>query len=248
MRRWLYALPLAAVAVCFILAGMVKNTVVHFDPGAIQEYMTSPSDFKESYRIEMELDETGGIENDIDPVSAPRPQYLLTAEELLEKSQVAVKAACTGERRVHGETLYTLVEIKEVYKGEDNLKGKQIWVVGDYSVSAEYQYINTSGEKKLPLISGQEYLLFLNKAEFHPARSLTEFQESQYTFATHTPADAFLFTEKKKTTVFEYEDGSSEWETLKTLRGIDVFTWDPEDLEEYYTLRDELYAQLNIQF
>ena len=63
-----------------------------------------------------------------------------------------------------------------------------------------------------------------------------------------TPADAFLFTGEKQTTVFEYEDGSSEWETLKTLRGIDVFTWDPEDLEEYYTLRDELYAQLNIQF
>ena len=83
MRRWLYALPLAVVVVCFVLAGMVKNTVVHFDPGTIEEYMTSPSDFKESYRIEMELDETGELENDIDPLLAPRPQYLLTAEELL---------------------------------------------------------------------------------------------------------------------------------------------------------------------
>ena len=180
--------------------------------------------------------------------NAQEGETAVTAEELLEKAQTVVKAACTEERRVHGETLYTQVEIKEAYKGEENLKGRKIWVVGDYSVSAEYRYINTSGEKKLPLISGQEYLLFLNKAEFHPARSLTEFQEAQYTFATHTPADAFLFTEEKQTTVFEYEDGSSEWETLKTLRGIDVFTWDPEDLEEYYTLRDELYAQLNIQF
>ena len=67
MRRWLYALPLAVVVVCFVLAGMVKNSVVHFDPGVIEEYMTSPSDFKESYRIEMELDETGELENDIDP-------------------------------------------------------------------------------------------------------------------------------------------------------------------------------------
>ena len=62
----------------------------------------------------MELDETGELENDIDPLLAPRPQYLLTAEELLEKSQAVVKAACTEERRVHGETLYTQVEIKEV--------------------------------------------------------------------------------------------------------------------------------------
>lgn len=223
MKAKYYTIPIAVFVLCSIVAMVVRFTVSNKDSN-IMEYMISLSG---------SFDEIKGSDND-----ATLPS---TVNEIDDMAELVVRAKFERDRIVSEKGLYSKVIIQEVYKGNQDLTGKQLYIVEEMSVFPETKYLNLHG-MYVPLQEGDEYLLLLKKVNFRAERNLTEMQKYEYYPVTQSQLSAYRITKEKQETAFTEEDQI----TLNQMDGLDVATRKQSDLTLYYQFRDEMFQKYNI--
>lgn len=221
MKMRMYAIPIAVVLLCGILALLVRIT-----------------SFQSSQNLEdRDIDFITSFGNEkstlLGDTAYSRPSTLI------EQAEVIVRAQFSGDRMVSSRGLYTEVTVKEVYKGSQNLMGKQLCVIEEMSVFPDYLNIPNV---YLPLQEGDDYLLLLEPVSFEPGRKLTELQKREYYPVSKSCLSAYRIVTEKQTKVFSENDLLP----LHKMKGLDVKTSKQSDLNLYYQFRDELFDLYSI--
>ena len=122
MKRRLYLIPLFLIIVCF---GISIKTRASYKSG-LQERILN-YDYKANDKLE-----------DVFNKSNINISEFHSSSDLIEQSDLIVKCHFSGNRQVTDEAFYTSVFVKDVYKGNKELKGKTLTVIETVYIIENY--------------------------------------------------------------------------------------------------------------
>lgn len=103
-------------------------------------------------------------------------------DDLYMKSDLVVKVIFEGIRKTHSESIFSTVKVLDVYKGDDDKSGSNIFVYEESFFGYEENYSKsffTSGCYNL-MKKNTEYILFLNNREFNDKYMPSEIEKNTY--------------------------------------------------------------------
>ncbi|WP_444643178.1 hypothetical protein ACRQU7_01420 [Caproiciproducens sp. R1] len=223
-KRW-YCIPAVLALVCLVLAGVVR--VSYQNAGeSIYNY-----GFETGNTFDVVFQEFSVTDVNQMP------------DKLIENSDIIIRAKYSGNRFVTGEGFYSPVTVEEVYKGDSEFNGKQLYILEAVDTYTYTRYVNTISKAYLPLQKNSEYVLLLKKVQFDPERKLTDFENSQYYPITQTAAGAYRLSNQKQTKVFSWAKNP---ESMNSLAGYDIPVEDKKQLDIYYQLKSGVLGELGI--
>ena len=207
MKPKFYAIPAALIAACLIFA-----VIVHF-----------------SYTDESEKVYDYAYESDGSLTDLLKESKINAPEDVANQAELVVEAKYTGNRKITGDAFYSQMNISHVYKGEQALAGKEVYVIESMSVFTKTHYINAGNSFVIPLQPGEKYLLLLKHKQFDPKRKLDDFQTSQYYPVTQGAFGCYRLSSENQTKLID----SNKTYTIRSLKAFDVFTNNQKTLDTY---------------
>lgn len=129
-------------------------------------------------------------------------------------------------------------------KGDKSLDGKDIIVTEAVVVFTDTKFINEALTPLwVPLQQDNEYLLLLKKVPFDTHRVLNNFQISQYYPVTSSAFGCYRLSEKNQTEPMD----KGKIYRMDSLKGLDIFTYDPMTLNTYNQYKIEIFNKVGIR-
>lgn len=222
MKLRYYSIPLLVVLACAAVALVVRLSYTSPDR-SIYDYILNPEN---------------SFFWDKEPLVPP------DANEIINQSDMIVKAKFDGQRDFNDNGFYTTVTVSEVYQGDQTWVGKQLCVIEELAIIDFTQYLNTGGRVYLPLQEGEEYILLLKWVDFLPQRELTPRQATECYPTTQSSLSTYRLTNTVQTELFEYREDHPV--TLNSMKGLDLAVNRQADLDYYYKTKNEIFEQFGI--
>lgn len=217
MKPKFYAIPAAIIAVCLVLAVVVRFSYTDVG-GKIYDYQYVAS----------------GVLADL-----LKAEKITSPQDVINQADIIVKAKYSGERKITSTAFYSQVKISQVYKGNKSLTGKELCVIETMSTLMQTRYVNAGGHFAIPLQPGEEYVLLLKPKQFDPHRKLDDFQKTQYYPVTQGAFGCYRISDKRQTVIMK--DEQNKIYTINNLKGMDVYATDRQTLDTYYQYMDRIF-------
>jgi hypothetical protein len=229
MKIKLYLIPLAILLVAIITAGVVRGS-----------YTDEISKVYQTYKFSAVLDSGDKMKTIF------KKNKIKDEEDLINQSDLIIKAKFTGERTITTQAFYSTVTAEDVYKGDKSLKGQNIIYTEPVAIFKDMKYFAGGSDMCLPLQKGREYVLLLKKYPFNKARKLNDIQKKQYYLITSSALGYFSLGNAKQTKFFNDKDEVSPKTTLDTMKGLDIYASSKAQLDKYYDLKNKVFSLLKI--
>ncbi len=217
----LYFIPLLSIFACIVMGIVVRNSYTN--------------DSQKIYNFEY------GSCGAWDSVYQQCGKF--TSKDLIDKSDLIVKAKFNGERLITGNGFYSTVHISKIFKGDNDIK-KDIIITEPVKIIVSTKFINPSYIPMcIPLQKDYEYIFLLKKIDFNEKRQLNDFQKNQYYPITSSPAGYYRLGGQVQTKLFNF---SKDKFKLNELNGFDIYANKKEQLDIYYKYKGEVFKELGI--
>lgn len=170
---------------------------------------------------------------DMHPLNGPE---VANFQDCVNEAEAIVVVRYDGRFDFSTDALYEKVWVEKVLKGE-NIP-EEFTFVQKITLFYETAMFYFSGSQ-LPLQEGRQYLLLLQKVDYHPKRVLPEAMKDPYYALGDTVIGIYEISDRVQTSPVE------EGTTLATLpEDALILTWDQEELDLYNQFRQDAMAWL----
>lgn len=222
MNKRFYLIPTIVALFCVITAVVARNSYTNIGNGVYQ------------YRI------NGGG----DCSTVLQHEKIHSAEDLIDRSELIVRAKFDSQRLIRDNGFYTTVHISRVLKGDKGLENKDIIVTEAVVIFTNTKFINEALTPLwIPLQQNNEYLLLLKKISFDPHRVLNDFQKMQYYPVTQSAFGCYRLSGKNQTETMN----NKESYTVNSLKGFEIFAYDRKTLDAYHQYKAQILSRFSIR-
>lgn len=223
MNRKFYLIPAAFILLLCLFAGVTRTSYTDIGKGFLDyPYVSALSD------------------EDVDKFFLTNE--LSTYAQIPDRADVIVKCKVNNGQKITSDAFYTPVQISAVYKGNKGLSGHQIQIIEPITIDYRQKQL-TSLFGYVPLQTGKEYILFLNKKEWDPNKRPSDFENSQYYITTNSAFGVFSAGNQKQ--VHTIPDNAKSY-TAHKVYGTEIFTSGSKILNNYYELKSSIWKKYHI--
>lgn len=226
MKKRYFLIPVGLVAILLIFAVIVRLSY------------TDSQNTIGRYQIDCINDDFGNGVKNVDE----------EAKQMLEKSDLIVKAHFTGKRIITHSAFYSTVKVDKVLKGNKSLVGNDICFINLISIPTRDKYIQTS--TILPLYKNNTYMMMLKKVKFSTKRHVKDWQKNQY-YAVNNSAESVLrISDQRQTEIFgngDLKNGQLKY-TVDSVKMLEMPAKDKKQLDLYYNIKTSILQKLNFDF
>ncbi len=170
---------------------------------------------------------------DMHPLNGPE---VANFRDCVKEAEAIVVVRYDGRFDFSTDALYEKVRVEKVLKGE-NIP-EEFTFVQEITLFYETARFYFTGSQ-LPLQEGRQYLLLLQKVDYHPKRVLPEAMKDPYYALGNTVIGIYEISDRVQTSPLE------KGATLATLpENALILTWDQEELDLYNQFRQDALTWL----
>lgn len=226
MSRKFYLIPLSLILVIFVMAGIDRFSYTNLGEKYYNWY----------YNTSLDHEDKSDVSDMLKGCS------ISSCTDIFNKADLVVKCRTEGRKTITDSLFYTPVRVLKVYRGNQSLAGKQITLLEDIKINNYFKSLDSS-YGYVPLQSGQDYVLCLNKKQWNPRKIPSKAESIQYFITSDSAFGVYRVSSRRQTKLYHYD---SKKNTINSTMGADVLTDSPDILDQYYGLKSELFQKYKI--